>query len=54
MVALLEANRFCKKWMPLSLGDFFSTNQVFRFRVLGSTFKFGPGIPNALDQDTSD
>ena len=46
MVTLLDANRFCKKWMPLSLGDFFSTNQVFRFRVLGSTFKFGPGIPN--------
>ena len=45
MVALLEANRFWKIWMSLSLGDFFSTNQVFRFRVLGSTFKFGPGIP---------
>ena len=42
---ILEANRFCKKRMPLSLGYFFSTNQVFRFRVLGSTFKFGPGIP---------
>ena len=34
--------------MLLSLGDFFSTNRIFRFRVLGSTFKFGPGIPILL------